>query len=231
MLLRTTARRARWAATWPEWCWPRPAVVGSPAPGAGPAGAIPRAVGHQRREQQPHPDRPATGRPDPRYRSPTSTTSTSPPTAAAPSWSPSGCADSTSATPHNAAAPLASRAVQGRRPLGLALLRSASSRHAEALPFPGSDSQGQLIERDRHPPAWWLLGRQFVATAPKVLHKAMPGDHDPGAAVLLESPHRPKGPSTGRDPPRHGSWRTGRFDARLLAPPPRARPGTPARGR
>jgi hypothetical protein len=32
------------------------------------------------------------------------------------------------------------------------------------------------------------LNRQFVMTAPKVLHERMPGDHDPGTAILLEPP-------------------------------------------
>jgi hypothetical protein len=72
------------------------------------------------------------------------------------------------------------------------LLRSASSRHVEAPLVFGSDRQGQLIERNRHPPACQLLDRQLVVAAPNVLHEGMSGDHDPGATVLLEATHRPK---------------------------------------
>jgi hypothetical protein len=45
------------------------------------------------------------------------------------------------------------------------------------------------VERDRHPPAYWLLDRQLVVASPNVLHKGTPSDHDPGAAVALELPH------------------------------------------
>jgi hypothetical protein len=37
-----------------------------------------------------------------------------------------------------------------------------------------------------------LLDREFVVPALQVLYEAMPGDHDPGAAILLEAPHRTK---------------------------------------
>jgi hypothetical protein len=35
-----------------------------------------------------------------------------------------------------------------------------------------------------------LLDRQLVVSAPNVLHEGVPGDDDPGTAVLLEAPHR-----------------------------------------
>jgi hypothetical protein len=35
-----------------------------------------------------------------------------------------------------------------------------------------------------------LINRQFMLTAPNVLHEGVSGGHDPGAAVLLESSHR-----------------------------------------
>jgi hypothetical protein len=41
----------------------------------------------------------------------------------------------------------------------------------------------------------WSTGppnREFVVPASQVLHEAMPSDHDPGAAILLEAPHRTK---------------------------------------
>jgi hypothetical protein len=53
----------------------------------------------------------------------------------------------------------------------------------------GSDRQGQLVERNSQPPARWLLYRQLVVTASKVLHQRMPGDNHPGTAVLLETAH------------------------------------------
>jgi hypothetical protein len=56
----------------------------------------------------------------------------------------------------------------------------------------GSDRQDQFVERDHQPPIGGLLDRQFVVPASQVLHEAMPGDHDPGAAILLEAPHRTK---------------------------------------
>ena len=65
------------------------------------------------------------------------------------------------------------------------------SAHGRLTPcfHPGSDRQGELIERDRHPLVHWLLDREFVVPASQVLYEAMPGDHDPGAAILLEAPH------------------------------------------
>jgi hypothetical protein len=37
----------------------------------------------------------------------------------------------------------------------------------------------------RHPPIRQLLDGQLVVAAPNVLHERMPGDDDPGVAVLL----------------------------------------------
>jgi hypothetical protein len=58
-------------------------------------------------------------------------------------------------------------------------------------PAEGSDRQGQLVERDGNSKACWLLDRKLVVAAPKVLHQAMPGQHDRGTAVLFEAAHRP----------------------------------------
>jgi len=72
-----------------------------------------------------------------------------------------------------------------------AVLRWADSGHAEAATVGrGSDRQGQPVERDRHPPAHWLLNREFVVAASDILHEGMPGDDHPGTAVLLASAHR-----------------------------------------
>jgi hypothetical protein len=57
-------------------------------------------------------------------------------------------------------------------------------------PRPGSDRQGQLIERDGHPPVHRLFDRQLVVSAADVLYERMPDDDHPGAAVLLEPSHR-----------------------------------------
>jgi hypothetical protein len=54
------------------------------------------------------------------------------------------------------------------------------SRHGLA-----SDCQGKLVERDRQAPGRRLLDRELVVASSQILHEAMPGDHDPGAAVLL----------------------------------------------
>jgi hypothetical protein len=59
------------------------------------------------------------------------------------------------------------------------------SRHGLA-----SDRQGKLVERDRQAPGHRLLDRELVMASSQILHEAMPGDHDPGAAVLLEPAHR-----------------------------------------
>jgi hypothetical protein len=54
----------------------------------------------------------------------------------------------------------------------------------------GSDRQGQLFERGGSSKACWLLDRELVVAAPKVLHQGMPGQHDRGAAVLVAPAHR-----------------------------------------
>ena len=36
----------------------------------------------------------------------------------------------------------------------------------------------------------WFLDGQFVVATPQVLYEGMPGDHDLGAAILLEPAHR-----------------------------------------
>ena len=59
-------------------------------------------------------------------------------------------------------------------------------------PRPGSDRRGQLIERDGHPPVRRLLDSQLVVPAPNVPHERVPGDYDPGTAVLPEPAHRPQ---------------------------------------
>jgi hypothetical protein len=62
------------------------------------------------------------------------------------------------------------------------------SAHGRLTPcsLPGSDRQGELVERDRHPLVHRLLDRELVVPASQIVDKAMPGDHDPGAAILLE---------------------------------------------
>jgi len=55
-----------------------------------------------------------------------------------------------------------------------------------------SDHQRGLVERDRHAPSHRLLDRELVVASSQILHEAMSGDHDPGAAVLLEPAHRPQ---------------------------------------
>jgi hypothetical protein len=66
-----------------------------------------------------------------------------------------------------------------------ALLRLVSARQLTPCSHPGSDRQGELVERDRHPLVHRLLDREFVVPASQVLYEAMGGDHDPGAAILL----------------------------------------------
>jgi hypothetical protein len=56
----------------------------------------------------------------------------------------------------------------------------------------GSDRCSQLLEHDRHPPACRRPNRQFVVTAADILDQGVPGDDDPGAAVVLEPAHRPQ---------------------------------------
>jgi hypothetical protein len=75
----------------------------------------------------------------------------------------------------------------------LALLRLVSPRHGElgdsrlAL-----DHQRELVKRDRHAPGHRRLDRQLVMPSTNVLDQGVAGDHDPGAAVLLEPAHRTK---------------------------------------
>jgi hypothetical protein len=57
-------------------------------------------------------------------------------------------------------------------------------------PPPGSDHQGQLVERDSQPPVRQRFSGQLVMSAPNVLHQRMPNDDDPGATVLFEPSHR-----------------------------------------
>ena len=56
----------------------------------------------------------------------------------------------------------------------------------------GSDRQSQLVERGGNSKACWLLDRELVVAAPKVLHQGMPRQHDRGTAVLFEPAHRPE---------------------------------------
>jgi hypothetical protein len=56
----------------------------------------------------------------------------------------------------------------------------------------GSDRQSQLVERGGNSKACWLLDREFVVAASKVLDQGMPGQHDRGAAVLFEPARRPE---------------------------------------
>src|SRR5215216_5785269 len=55
-----------------------------------------------------------------------------------------------------------------------------------------SDRQSKLVERGGNLKACWLLNRELVVAAPKVLHQGMPGQHDRGTAVLFEPAHRPE---------------------------------------
>ena len=57
------------------------------------------------------------------------------------------------------------------------------------LPAEGSDRQGKLVEGDRQAPSHRLLDRELVVASSQMLHEAMPGNHDPRAAVLLELAH------------------------------------------
>jgi hypothetical protein len=56
----------------------------------------------------------------------------------------------------------------------------------------GSDRPGQLVERDRQPPARRLLSGQLVMAPSKVLDEAMTANDHPGGTVLLEAAHRPQ---------------------------------------
>jgi hypothetical protein len=53
-------------------------------------------------------------------------------------------------------------------------------------PAEESHCQDQLVERGSYSKACWLLDRELVVAAPKVLHQGMPGQHDRGTAVLFE---------------------------------------------
>src|SRR6266542_1256024 len=55
---------------------------------------------------------------------------------------------------------------------------------------PRSNRQGQLLERNRQPPARWLVNRQFVMAPSNVLYEGMTSDDYSGVPVLLESTHR-----------------------------------------
>src|SRR6266511_1680617 len=55
-----------------------------------------------------------------------------------------------------------------------------------------SDRHGELVEGDRQPQVHRRLDRQLVVPSPDVLDEGLPGDHDPGTAVLFESSHRAK---------------------------------------
>jgi hypothetical protein len=69
-------------------------------------------------------------------------------------------------------------------------LRCADPQHAEAATsLLDQIAKGQLVERDGQPPARWLLYRQLVVAAAKVLHQRMPGDDHPGTTVLFEAAH------------------------------------------
>jgi hypothetical protein len=50
----------------------------------------------------------------------------------------------------------------------------------------GSDRHSQLLERGGNSKACWLLDRELVVAAAKVLHQGTPSQHDRGTAVLLE---------------------------------------------
>src|SRR6266508_4792774 len=55
-----------------------------------------------------------------------------------------------------------------------------------------SDRQCEFSERHRQPAVHRLLDGQLVVLWTEVVDEAMPGDHDPGAAVLLAATHRPR---------------------------------------
>ena len=55
---------------------------------------------------------------------------------------------------------------------------------------PVSDRQSEFSERDRQPAVHRRLDCQLVMPSPDVLDEGVSGDHDPGAAVLLEPTHR-----------------------------------------
>ena len=73
--------------------------------------------------------------------------------------------------------------------LRTALLYLVDGCMPKPLPAEGSDRQGKLVERDRHAPSHRLLDRELVVASSQILHEAMPGNHDPRAAVLLEPAH------------------------------------------
>jgi hypothetical protein len=54
-------------------------------------------------------------------------------------------------------------------------LHLVGTRHADAEPSAqGSDRQGELVERDRHPLVHRLLDRELVVASSQVLHEAIP---------------------------------------------------------
>src|SRR5829696_9037542 len=71
-----------------------------------------------------------------------------------------------------------------------ALLRCPAPGRSEAVvTFWGSDHQGQFVDRHGHSPVRWLLDRQLVVSAPKILHQGVSGDGHSGTAVLFETAH------------------------------------------
>jgi hypothetical protein len=58
------------------------------------------------------------------------------------------------------------------------MLHLVSSRQLCRNSSLASDRQGQLVERDRHPPVHRLLDRQLVVPSADILHEGMPDDHD-----------------------------------------------------
>jgi hypothetical protein len=72
-----------------------------------------------------------------------------------------------------------------------ALLHLVEGWHGRSRTQPGSDHQGQLVERDGNAQTCWLLDRELVVSVPQVLHQGVPCHRDPGTAVLLEPAHRP----------------------------------------
>ena len=50
---------------------------------------------------------------------------------------------------------------------------------------PGSDRQGQFVERDGQPPARWLFDCQLIVFAPNILNEGMARDDHPGLRSCL----------------------------------------------
>ena len=114
-----------------------------------------------------------------------------------------------------------------RSSAGRALLHCANPGRAEAA-TPAPIRSPRPAHRTRPPPpVRRLLDREFVVASSQILHEAMPGDHDPGAEVLLEpthrsqprlhGPHLPRLRRPHRDPATtavshpHQAWHRGRF--------------------